>query len=66
MAHPYASKAKTGQEMASSRYSFSTTNPTPTGIVEQEAKVESRGERAKDDFTGAPARQVSETGKKRT
>lgn len=65
MAHPYASESKTGQELAKSRYSFSTTNETPGGVLAADAKVENHGEKADDNFIGAPARQVSETGKVR-
>lgn len=65
MAHPFKSEAKTGQERADSRYSFPVSNPTPDGIVYDDAKVTSRGEKAEDNFIGAPARQVSETGKVR-
>jgi len=65
MAHPFKSEAKTGQELADSRYSFPVSNPTPDSLVAKEAKVESRGEKAEDNFIGAPARQVSETGKVR-
>lgn len=65
MAHPYKSEAKTGQERADSRYDFPPNNSAPKGIVFEDAKVESRGEMPKDNFIGAPARQVSETGKVR-
>lgn len=65
MAHPFKSEAKTGQELADSRYTFPASNPTPEGILVKDAKVESRGEKAEDNFVGAPARQVSETGKVR-
>lgn len=65
MAHPYASKAKTGQELAKSRYSFSETNPTPESALIADAKVEHRGEKAEDNYVSAPPRQISETGKVR-
>ena len=65
MAHPFKSEAKTGQELADSRYTFPASNPTPEGILAKDAKVESRGEKAEDNFIGSPARQVSETGKVR-
>jgi hypothetical protein len=65
MAHPLKSQTKTGQELAASRYTFPASNPTPDSLVAKEAKVESRGEKAADNFVGAPARQVSETGKVR-
>jgi hypothetical protein len=65
MTHPMKSQAKTGQELAKSRYSFPVSNPTPDGISYEDAKVESRGEKAEDKFIGAPARQVSATGKVR-
>lgn len=65
MAHPYDSEAKTGQERAKSRYTFPPNNSGPDSMLVKEAKVESRGERADDNFVGAPARQVSETGKVR-
>lgn len=63
--HPFKSQSKTGQELAKSRYTFPETNPTPEGMLAKDAKVESRGERADDNFIGSPARQVSETGKVR-
>lgn len=65
MAHPLKSQAKTGQELAASRYTFPANNSAPDSLVAKEAKVESRGERAEDSFIGSPARQVSETGKVR-
>lgn len=65
MSHPMKSQAKTGQELAASRYTFPASNPTPESLVAKEAKVESRGEKAEDNFVGAPARQVSEIGKVR-
>lgn len=65
MAHPYDGEAKTGQERAKSRYDFPPNNSAPKGVVFDDAKVTSRGERPEDNFIGAPARQVSETGKVR-
>lgn len=65
MSHPMKSQAKTGQELAASRYTFPPNNSGPDSMLVKEAKVESRGERAEDNFVGAPARQVSETGKVR-
>lgn len=65
MAHPFKSEAKTGQELANSRYTFPPNNSAPNGIDFEDAKVTSRGEKAEDNFIGAPARQVSETGKVR-
>lgn len=65
MAHPFKSEAKTGQERADSRYDFPVSNPTPEGISFEDSKVVSRGEKAEDKFVGAPARQVSPSGKVR-
>lgn len=65
MAHPYASKAKTGQELAKSRYTFPETNPTPESALVSDAKVENRGEKAENNFVSTPPRQISETGKLR-
>lgn len=65
MSHPMKSQAKTGQELAKSRYTFPASNSTPESLVAKESKVESRGEKAEDNYIGAPARQVSETGKVR-
>jgi hypothetical protein len=65
MANPFKPQAKTGQERADARYDFPPNNSAPKGVVFEDAKVESRGERPKDNFIGAPARQVSETGKVR-
>lgn len=63
MAHPYASKAKTGQALADSRYTFPAANQTPVSCLVDAATQSNRGERAEDNFTASPARQVSETGK---
>lgn len=63
MAHPYASKAKTGQELANSRYTFPANNSAPESELEEAAEVDHRGEQAEDNFIASPARQVSETGK---
>lgn len=63
MAHPYAGKAKTGQELADSRYTFPAANQTPVSALVDAAKVDHRGEKAEDNFIGSPSRQVSETGK---
>lgn len=63
MAHPYASKAKTGQQLADSRYDFPANNSAPESLDFENSKVESRIEKAEDNFIGAPARQISETGK---
>lgn len=63
MAHPYASKAKTGQELADSRYTFPANNSAPESCLIDAVKVDNRGEKAEDNFNGAAARQVSETGK---
>lgn len=65
MSHPLKSQAKTGQELAASRYTFPTNNSAPDSLAAKEAKVETRGERAEDNYIGSPARQVSETGKVR-
>lgn len=66
MAHPYASKAKTGQQLADSRYDFpANTSDAPESALIKESKVDHRGEKAEDNFTAAPSRQISETGKGR-
>ena len=65
MAHPYASKAKTGKERADARYDFPPNNSGPDSMLIKDAKVDERGEQAEDNFVGSPARQVSETGKVR-
>lgn len=65
MAHPFAPKAKTGQERADARYTFPANNTTPESELISAATVTSRGEKAFDDYTNAPPRQISETGKVR-
>lgn len=62
--HPFKSQSKTGQELAASRYT-PVPNTTPESLPFKESKVESRGEKAEDNFIGSPARQISETGKVR-
>jgi hypothetical protein len=64
MSHPFKSEAMTGQDRAASRYSFQP-NAAPQSALVDAAHVESRGERAEDNFTASPARQISETGKVR-
>ncbi len=63
MAHPYAAKAKTGQELADARYSFPASNSTPDSALIGAATQTDRGEKAADNYAAAPARQISETGK---
>jgi hypothetical protein len=65
MAHPYASKAKTGQQIAAARYTpvASTTPPMNAGPLIEAATQTSRVEKCNYDENGAPARQVSEDGK---
>lgn len=64
MAHPYASKAKTGQETAKARYDFPpNSSPIPESALIKVAKDDDRVEKAQDEFTKAPSRQISETGK---
>jgi hypothetical protein len=65
MAHPYASKAKTGQELADARYDFPPNKSAPDSLLCKDAVVTSRGEQPEDNFTKAPSRQISETGKVR-
>lgn len=65
MAHPYADKAMTGQERADARYDFPPNqSDAPNSILCEDAKGD-RVEKAEDNFTKAPSRQISETGKVR-
>lgn len=66
MAHPFKDRAMTGQELANARYTFQPNNSQAAeSAVQKAAVVDDRSERSEDNFTGAPARQVSETGKVR-
>lgn len=64
MAHPYDSKAKTGTARAAARYS-TVPNKTPASPVLAEARENPRGQVPDERYAGAPARQISNSGKVR-
>jgi hypothetical protein len=64
MAHPYASKAKTGQQLADARYDkYNTPNKMPVDPVLAAARKNTRESDGPEEvFTAAPARQISNMG----
>lgn len=65
MTHPYKIRAKTGQQLAASRYS-PVPNKTPmSDPVLDDAESNPRGQVADEVFNGAPTRQISNSGKVR-
>jgi len=62
MAHPFKSKAKTGQELADARYDI-TPNKMPDDPVVAAARKNTREQDGPEEvFTAAPARQISNYG----
>lgn len=62
MAHPFAPKAKTGQERADARYD-AVPNKTPEGPQIAAARKNTRETDGPEEvFTAAPARQISNYG----
>lgn len=62
MAHPYQSKAKTGQQRADARYDV-VPNKTPPGPMIAAASKNTRDSDGPEEvFTAAPARQISNFG----
>lgn len=62
MAHPYKSKAKTGQQLADARYDV-VPNKTPEGPVIAAARKNTRETDGPEEvFTAAPPRQISNYG----
>ena len=62
MAHPYASKAKTGQQLADARYDFAAPKIPDDPVLAAARKNTRESDGPEEVFTAAPARQISNFG----
>jgi hypothetical protein len=62
MAHPYKSKAKTGQQRADARYDMAPTKDPADPVLDAARKNTRDSDGPEEVFTAAPARQISNYG----
>lgn len=62
MAHPYKSKAKTGQQIADARYSQKSASQPRDPVVADARKDTKDSDGPEETFAAAPSRQISNKG----